>query len=218
MKRDDLIRNLTKEGEVTKVLSPPFSRFFRWLFIVFFCLSVGVLFFGLRDDLETAITHPSFLIHGVLTLILGLASSLSAFLLSVPGYHGRKILLFPFSTLALFFLYFLYSIYFLELDSFRLGWGCIRDILVLAFVPGAILFFLLRRAAVLDGWKTGFFAFLGLGAIGSFGTQFICHNDGVLHTLIWHYLPVVILGIFGSYLGRKIFRLPISKKDFSSKQ
>ncbi len=211
MNRDDLIQDLTKEGNPVSALPPPWLRFFRWLVVVFFCLAVGVLFLGLRDDLESASARPSFQIHGVLTMILGLASSLSAFLLSVPGSRSRKILWIPLMTLILFFVYFGYSLYFLEHDPFQFGWGCIRDILVLAFVPGAILLFLLRRAAVLDGWKTSFFAFLGLGALGSLGTQFICHNDGALHTLLWHYLPVLVLGILGSYLGNRILGLSNSR-------
>ncbi len=211
MKREQLIKSLSDKSGPFQSLASPYIRFSKWLAAVVFCLSIGVLLFGLRNDLESASRGVLFQIHGMLTIVLALASSLSAFLLSVPGRHGRITIFVPMATLALLFVYFLYSIFFLEPDPLSFGWNCIRDILVLAFIPGGILFFLLRSAAVLDGWKTGFFATVGLAAFGSLGTQFICSNDGPLHTLLWHYLPIILLGIFGSWIGGKFLKIKISK-------
>lgn len=85
-----------------------------------------------------------------------------------------------------------------------IGLNCIRDIVVLGLLPGALLFFMIKKAAPLGLGKVGAFAALSVAALGAVGTQFICTNDDPLHALIWHYVPVLLLGWLGVVIGRRL--------------
>jgi len=61
---------------------------------------------------------------------------------------------------------------------------------------------MLRKAAPLNLEKTGMLSVLSVGALGAFGTQFICTIDSPLHFLLWHFIPVLIIGLLGVFLGK----------------
>jgi hypothetical protein len=72
--------------------------------------------------------------------------------------------------------------------------------------PGLLLYFMLRKAAPLDHGTVGMLAAVGTLALAQVGTRFVCHNDGALHIVVWHYSFVFVLGGAGVAIGRALFR------------
>jgi hypothetical protein len=86
------------------------------------------------------------------------------------------------------------------------GVRCIRNLVAFVVPPGLLLFFMLRRAAPLDGGAVGTLAAVGMAALAHAGTRFVCHNDGALHLLVWHCTFVVVLGGVGILVGRSLLK------------
>lgn len=206
MKTETMIHELAKQGQPVKRVGPPIARFCRWAAVASLCVAVGVAVFGFRADLESVSRSPIFLLQAALTLALGALSALSAFILSVPDKAKPWLNVVPLATLGLWAVVLLAML--VLGDGAKAGFGvtCVRDILVLGLPPGALLYFMLRRAAPLKVGMVGVLAALGVAALGALGTQFICRNDDPLHILVWHYVPVLILGVIGIWLGRLLFR------------
>lgn len=206
MKTENLINALVNHAKPVKRLSSPPVRFLRWLIAVMFCLGAGILLFGLRPDLHSVAFAPSFSFQALFVFGLALLSALSAFLLSVPDKKNLWLDTLPIVTGVALAGTLLWGIFGSDSTHAGLGFTCIRDIVVLGLLPGALLFFMLMQAAPLRLGKVGFFAMLSVGALGAFGTQFICKNDDPLHILLWHYLPVLVLGAVGIMLGNIFLR------------
>ncbi len=206
MKTDELIQELVREGAPVKPLASPLVRFSRWFLASFFCLATGVVVYGLRTDLETAVQSPAFYLQILFLLALASLSAFSAFILSIPDYKKPGFDSVPLVTLFLWVSVIVFSGLRSERFATGMGFSCAREIFVLGFLPGLLLFIMIRQAAPLQLGKVGAFCALSVAGLGALGTQFICSNDNALHVLLWHYIPVLMLGGFGVLLGRVFFK------------
>lgn len=206
MKTENFINALVNQAEPVKRLRSPTIRFLRWLIAAMFCLGGEILLLGLRSDLHSVAFTPRFSFQALLICGLALLSALSAFLLSVPDKKNPALDALPIVTGVAWAGALLLGIFGSDSANAGLGFTCIRDIVALGLLPGALLFFMLMQAAPLRLGKVGFFAMLSVGALGAFGTQFICKNDDPLHILLWHYLPMLVLGGAGIMVGRILLR------------
>lgn len=206
MKTETLIHELAKQGQPVKRVGPPIARFFRWAAVAVLCVAVGVAVFGFRADLEYTSRSPMFLLQAALTLALGALSGLSAFILSVPDKAKPWLNIVPGTTLLLWLVVLVRALLSGENVQAGLGVACVRDILALGLPPGVLLYLMLKKAAPLNVGRVGVLAALGVAALGALGTQFICRNDDPLHILVWHYVPVLVLGGIGILLGRLLLR------------
>lgn len=84
----------------------------------------------------------------------------------------------------------------------EIGWKCVRNIMLLSFLPAFLLARMLRRAAPLKTGKASFFALLGCSTLACAGTRFICPHDEISHFLLWHSLPTLGMSIAGFFFGR----------------
>lgn len=209
MKTEVLIHNLAQKATPVKRLSAPHIRFIKWLASSMFCLLIGILYHGLNIDVDTVASQPAFDFQLVILVALVISSGFSAFIMSVPGEIKSLIKYFPIGTLGLLLLVILISIYSTNSVSAGSGLSCIRDVVFLGGIPGFLLIFLLRKARPLDFAKVGLFAFISSSAIGALGTNLICENHDPLHILVWHFMPVLVLGgagiVFGRWLLKKGF-------------
>ncbi len=206
MKTDKLIHLLAEQSSAVKPLASPLRRVVRALSGAFFCVAIGVALLGLRADLETAIWEFSFIAQAVATIALACLSAVAAFLMSVPGRSSSWVRSVPFVTVVVWLLVIVLGVFTSGESSRGFHFACMRDIIVLAVIPGAYLFFMLKRAAPLELGRVGFFTALAAAAFGALGAQFICHDHRLIHMLLWHYLPVIALGAIGAWLGRRLLR------------
>ena len=149
---------------------------------------------------------PAFARDLVLPSALALASLMAAFAASIPGAHGRRWALIAAGALLAWLLVVVAAA--LEGDHGHVGTGvgCLRNLAVFSLPPGLLLYLMLGRAAPLDRGTVGTLASMGTSALAHVGTRFVCHNDGALHVLVWHFSFVLLLSGIGILLGRALFR------------
>jgi len=208
MNTENLIKNLAQTATPVQPIASPVSRFVRWLLAAVFCVGVGTALLGLRQDLTMAMKNNFFSVQIFVLIGLTIFSALSAFILSVPDKNRPWLMRLPMTTMFLWFAFIIWSFWLHDnmQKSTGIGTLCIRDIALLALIPGLLLFVMLKQAASLKPSLVGFFAMLGVLALGALGTLFICRNDSPLHSLLWHYLPVLCIGGTGIFLGRVFLR------------
>ena len=176
-----------------------------WLAVSILLIGAGTLAIGLRADLPSALKSTGFQAECSLMLSLALASTLAAFSLSVPNRQALWTSLLPAMAFALWAA----RILFMATSENRLELGnglpCLRDISMLSLVPGGLLFFMLSRGAPLRIGTVGFYAASGVAALSCLATEFLCRNENPLHTLVWHFLPVLAASVAGLGIGRLCF-------------
>jgi hypothetical protein len=82
-------------------------------------------------------------------------------------------------------------------------WACVIEIVGLSIVPSWVLFVMLRRAAPLRRAWSAAFATLAAVALAAVATQVICPLDDPAHQLVGHLLPVALLSLSGTIVGRR---------------
>ncbi len=212
MMTHELIQQIARGVAPVRILPSPSRRLLSWFGAAMLCVATGVVLIGLRPDVLRGTTTPQFALNCVAILLIAVLSAFAAFMMSVPD-TAKSVLV----RIAPLSAVFVWSV--LLAIQGRLvfapgphhysaghGLGCIRDILVLGAIPGALLFFLVRRAApVALGWS-GLLVMLTLASIGALGLQFTCTNDDPLHLFAWHFLPVLLIAVSGIVLGRRLLR------------
>ncbi len=212
MMTPELIRQIARGVTPVRILPNPPRRLLSWFGAAMLWVATGVVLIGLRPDVLRGTTTLHFALNCVAILLIAVLSAFAAFMMSVPD--TAKSVLVRIAPLSAVFIWLV-----LLATQGRLlfapgphhysaghGLSCIRDILVLGAIPGAFLFFLVRRAApVALGWS-GLLVMLTLASIGALGLQFTCTNDDPLHLFAWHFLPVLLIAVSGIVLGRHLLR------------
>ena len=203
---DELVSNHSKVEPITSLK----VRFLKWLIICALCLSAGISILGLREDWTTLFTTPIFLIQNLFILIGILIAGIFAIKLSVPNLTTKKSgtkFLYIFGSLWAIILFSVGILNHTSLDELaKFGFGCIRDIVIIGLIPGVALFIFIRQGVVLERKLVGITSMIAAFGIGAFGVQYTCHNDGALHILVWHFLPLIILGGSGVMIGKKLIK------------
>lgn len=204
---EELIQQLSKRSRPVRRLAPPRVRLIRWLGAAFFCVGAGVLLLGVRSDILEALREPAYVLQAAIILLLGTLSASAAFSLSVPNRNlSARVKWVPVIVLGIWLVYLLFAsmLGMGAPGTIGLGMSCIRDIIFLGLPPGILLFAMIARAAPLQVRLTGVFVSLSVSAFGALGSQLVCRDDGILHILAWHFVPVLVIGALGTILGRRI--------------
>ncbi len=216
MKTEDLVNQLTNNLEPVKTLETPVKRLIRWLCVSALCIAVGIFVMGLRHDFSEASSSIRFWLETILILASAISAALAAFILSVPGNNKKQLKFIPFCCIALWAA----TAVVLSLRQFGeaahgfsagSGMPCMSSIYILAVVPGAVLFAMICHAAPLNKPWVGILCVIAATALGALGLQFVCGASGPMHILVWHLLPVLVIGLLGIWLGKSVFNW--DKKD-----
>src|SRR5712692_7326150 len=212
MMTDELIRQIARGVTPVRILPSTPRRFLSWFGAAILSVATGVVLIGLRPDVLRGTTTLQFALNCVVILLITVLSVVAASMKSIPDTTRSVLVLIPPLSAVFIWLVLLATQGRLVFAtgphhySAGHGFGCIRDILVLGAIPGAFLFFLVRRAApVALGWS-GLLVMLTLASIGALGLQFTCTNDDPLHLFAWHFLPVLVIAVSGIVLGRRLLR------------
>lgn len=207
MKTDDLISKLSAEIVPVRTIENFYRRFLKWLLSAFLCVSAGIALLGLREDWQTIFNNPILLAQNILILLGVIFSAATALLLCVPGSEKKLATKLLISAPLLLWASLLV---FGNVQSAQfqpgLGINCIIDICVLGLIPGIFLFVLVQRGAALMRGYVGFLALFASAGLGAWALQFTCHNDEPAHILLWHFLPVLLLGLLGMKLGKLLLK------------
>lgn len=182
-----------------------------WLILSFLWLGLSLIVFGHRSDLISQLSSFTFWAELSASVSICILAAWFGFRLSIPQRDLpwiRYILGIPL-LLWLFFL----SIKFFQFLSenqtvnFLAHYKCMYLIFSMAFFPIILIFWMFKKAFPTNAFKSGLAASLASGGIALFGIKIICPYEAFWHVLLWHIVPYLSLGLLGSIIGKKLFKL-----------
>ena len=179
-------------------------------------LTLGAVFatvLTLRNDLNSMAGRLWFLLNLFSLVAVFVFACYAGFVSAIPGRpKPLKALLAVQLALLGFFLTLIPSLLHMPLEnSFRVGLSasglkCSCALALLGVVPALLLFFAVRRLASVKPSKTARMIGLAMGAMGAFGLSFDCMVPNPVHIIVYHGLPILLLGVVGMLAGDRIQR------------
>lgn len=206
MKSKELINTLSTDLRPVKTLVYGLKNYILILVIGFLSVLVSTTIAGVRPDIQDVVLTIPFLFQGLILLLLAILTTLSALQMSIPNLQTQETKNIAITALATWLAF---LIYFLLHSSNPVGgWGvsCAREIALNSIIPSAAIFFMIKRAATLNRTTVSWLILTAGASYGALATQFSCNMIDPLHLLIWHALPVLIIGLIGLGLGNLILK------------
>lgn len=206
MSPDKIISQLAKDLKPVKVLKYNTKDYLLVFAAGVFSVLASIAIAGLRLDLSQIISSPRFILETIVLIGLAILSTLAAFHLSIPStnsHFSSRIVIFNLFAWLGFLLYFL-----IATPEASAGWGisCAKEVTIDTLIPAIVLFLIIKRGASLNRAASGWLVLTSAAAYGALATQFTCSSDDPLHILVWHALPVIILGFLGVALGKFLIK------------
>ena len=207
MRTSKLIDNLSGNISLVKPMKEHMSL---WIVLILINGIVFVSRLGLRQDIVERLTDIHFWLSvGIITLSL-FFTGWASFQLGKPHLHPERNLysLFPILLLTPILGFKLFEEYnnhqnsALSIDN---GSLCIIFTMVFAFLPFCFLVYSIRKGFTIAPTISGIISGIAATSSGSLVLNFICYKNSAIHHIIWHYIPILGIGIAGYYLGIKLF-------------
>jgi len=206
---NELIDKLAQDGKAVKPAHHPVLLSLEWIAVAAFYLAVAFMISGFRPDLMVKL-HETWFAAEIAALVgIFFATSLSAALLSFPDLHQmRRVALVPAVTFALFVLAMFFA---WRADSPPSpppvhGMECTFMISMLALMPAAWTFYVMRKFASTHHYWAGSVALLSAFSVGAIWLRLYEPTDSIMHVIEWHYLPMIGIGLVGMWLGKLILK------------
>jgi hypothetical protein len=208
-KIEDLVETLSQDAAVARPAPHPFMMSMKWLAGMTIYLALSLAIYGLRPDLASKLHEPWFAAEIAVLIVIFVATSFSAALLSFPDLHQmRRVAYAPAWMLALFLLVIFFS---WSADNPPAAlpihtYECTTCIVLVSLLPAAWTFLEMRKNASTHFRLAGGIALLSALSIGALWLRLHEANDSIKHVIEWHYLPMIGFGIVGMWLGKKILK------------
>jgi len=207
-KTDQLIASLAQE---TAAIKPVRLRvlIMRWLggFAAYALALIACT--GTRADLADAMTRPFFALEILLLAGLIASTALTAAVLSFPDHYQRQTIAWLPVPLGLAFAA-LMAIASLTspatIVAVAHGPECLSCIALYALLPGAFLFWQMRRMASTQTSLAGATAVIAAFSMGALALRLKEPTDYIPHLLQWHYLPMLAAAVLGVALGKWLLK------------
>ena len=206
---DELIDKLARDAAPVKPAHHPFMLSIEWMVAAMLYLAAAMMISGVRHDLLLKLHDPWFAGEIAALTSVFISTSLSAALLSYPDLHQKHRLAFaPVVSFAIFILVMLFAWHAdsppapLPVHSFE----CTLSITLLSVLPAVWIFFVMRKFASTHSHWAGGIAFLFAFSIGALWLRLYEQNDSITHVIEWHYLPMIIFGLIGMWLGKALLK------------
>lgn len=206
MNTERLIEKIIADNTPVRQTPAPTTSLVLWIMTATLSVGAGVALMGVRENIHLIWSEGRNVVQLVLTFFMAVVSAASAIYLSIPGGEKRHLSWLPFVSMALWVFVLAVSLFLDGEGQPHTGFSCVANIVLLGVLPGVALFAVIRRGFTLDSGRTGLIMLLGIAASGVTGIQFLCSDDHPLHAILWHFLPVVGLGILGVYIGRRFIK------------
>lgn len=206
---NELIDKLAQDGAAVKPAHHPVLLSLEWIAVAVFYLAIALMISGFRTDLMLKLHETWFAAELAALAGIFVATSLSAALLSFPDLHQmRRVALVPAMTFALFALVMFFA---WRADSPPSlppvhGLECTLSITLLAVLPAAWTFYVMRKFASTHHYWAGSIALLSAFSVGALWLRLYEQTDSIMHVIEWHYLPMIIIGLAGMWLGKSILK------------
>ena len=206
-----LIDRLAADARPVRRQRPPLLRAALWLALAVAVIAVFVAAHGVRPHLLHALGRPDVLIGWIAGVLTGVAATIAAFHLAVPGHSGRWAVL-PLPLAALWVSTLGAGCY---IDWLRVGpeglaldasLSCFLFIVLMSVLLGGPLALLLRHAALIRPVLTAATGGLAVATLASAGLELFHHLDARLMVLIWHAGSVTLVIALAASVGRLAHR------------
>ena len=191
-------------------LRPPALRAVIWLFIAATILAFLAVSHGLRADLGTKLSEPTFVLGVAASLLTAILAAISAFFVSLPD-RSRLWLLLPAPALVVWLSTTGYQCLtnWVSMQSDGIHWGETADCfatVVLTSVPlWVVLLVMLRYTALFPSRAVGLAGSLAVGALAASALSLFHSIDASAMILLWNLGSAALLIGIGSTLGQKMF-------------
>lgn len=206
---DKLVERLAEEAAPVKPAPHPVKICLQWWVAAALYLALSLGISGTRPDLLLQLQQPWFAAELVTLLLLFVTTTLSAAVLAFPDLHQmRKSAWSPAVLFALFLIVMLFAWHAdsppapLPVHSFE----CTVSITLFALLPATWTFLALRRFATTHSRWAGSVALLSAFSVGALWLRLHEQNDSISHVLLWHYLPMLAIGLLGWGMGRRLLK------------
>jgi hypothetical protein len=207
-----LIHDLARDAAPVRPLRPVGVRVAGWFVIALASLAVVMTMMGIRRELGDAGDRMDFTLEAALLLLTAIAAAIGALLVSIPGADTRPTVRWaPVALATACIMLAAGELGYAAITGAPTGrltfaWHCVYKTTSVAFVPGIVLFLMLRRGAPLRTAWAGLLAVLATAAVGVLGANIICPNDRPLHMLLWHVAPLMLFAGVGAGLGKWLLK------------
>jgi hypothetical protein len=86
------------------------------------------------------------------------------------------------------------------------GIMCTTCITLSSLIPAGFLFYEIRKAAPTKLKLIGFFCLLYAASLGAFTLRLTEQVDSYEHLIMWHYIPIFVIGGLGALISQKILK------------
>lgn len=206
---DDLVTTLAQEAKAVRPAPHPFMLCFQWMGAAAVYLVLTLAISGPRPDLPDRFHHVWFVTEIVALLGVFIVTSLSTALLAFPDLHQKRRLAFaPIVAFTLF-----WGVMFLSwraddppsplpVHSFE----CTFSIALMTLLPAVWAFYSLRKFASTHYRLAGSAALLSAFSVGALWLRLHEDTDSIAHLVEWHYLPMLVIGLCGLWLGKVLLK------------
>ena len=206
---NELINKLAQDGTAVKPAHHPVLLSLEWIAVAVFYLGIAFMLSGFRSDLTLKLHENWFVAEIAVLAGIFIATSLSAALLSFPDLHQmRRVALLP---IFMFILFALVMFFAWRTDSPPTpppihSIECTLSITTLAILPAVWIFLVMRKFASTHHHWAGGIASLAAFSVGALWLRLYEQTDSIMHVIEWHYLPMILIGIVGMWLGKLILK------------
>lgn len=205
-----LIATLAEDAVPVMRFPAPRRLVSLWLFIAAAGIFLFVAGMGVRQDLVDNLRQARFVLELVAALATAIGAAWAATISALPGRpHWQKLI--PFVPAVVWAGLLIHGTW-LDAAPLRSDLICFPIIILLGTLPCVVLIFAMRRGVVLSPCLGMFFAVSASAALGYVGLRLVHPENAVSMILVWQFGPVVLLALFASCFGRRMF--PHKVPDF----
>jgi hypothetical protein len=209
MKEHLLIKNLTEDLKPFRPADTLGTYFLKWSGFTTIILLLSWWILPLRGDWSVKLSQPVFHLENLLWLGLTFSSAISFFYSTFP--EGKPT---PLRRTNYVLLTALFGLVLLRFTPATLGndihyemdlWvgRCGFIIMIVGILHAAMLTTWAAKTAPRSGAMSGFWAALSASALGCFLMQLVCFHNSSVHLMLWHFLPLTLLCLVSSAIGRR---------------
>jgi len=206
---EELIDKLAQDTAMVKPAPHPYKLSLEWIAVAVCYLAVALTISGIRSDLMVKLHETWFAAEIAALVAIFVTTGLSAALLSFPDLHQmRRITFAPIATFGLFVLVMFFAWHADNPPSRppMHSVECTLSITLLAILPAAWIFHVMRKFASTHQYWAGSIALLSSFSIGALWLRLYEHTDSIRHVIEWHYLPMIAVGVVGLWLGKVVLK------------
>ncbi len=212
MKTSALIRQLADNLKPQKQAMSDL-RFLAYIIIImFFIFSVALYLLPLRNDFSAKTHEARFYLESLFWLLLALSSAVVAYRSALLPSSIRQISNYVQASFIALLLALLFREDFLNIKNEFMGefvlkrGGCGLNVLIISTLASMAFCFWVRRLYPTNIELTLLWSGFSAGFLAIFVIQFACFHSNPMHIFIWHFTPVLVTALTGSFIGTRLLR------------